>query len=654
MLSSQSSKRHHNTFKEISMENPDCSNQESNNFQPMEGNIELILRAHNVKKVVDYRLDNGKRFYKVKWESSWEDEDTLTNYQSLVNQFWSFIDRVKFEDHHPSRKKPRLGGEFEKENTTNFQFVDYPSDGNQRKSSSDEGPHCDSSKLTTLAEVTHNQRTALNSPLGQHITKDKDGNVVVHVQPGEIPKQIILNRPAVSLSTKTALKKVKKEENKIFFCRDCQRGFSRRDMCARHERLHTKEFCYFCNICAQGFMRRYVLVRHLSRVHQTDDINQILTTKKQRRDGIKKEKSLVTSPTQSEKSNMGEDLKAKIEFQANTTEESMLKEQKIQVIEAYKLNEEGVVDPGSLQKIYFSGSSVVVRNEKGEHSGGDGANEIVVVRGDHMEGSPDDIINSDDLTLQHDVIQITSQDESNEQNTDHVLNIHPDQQNATEQLIAMQTQHHNAASQIITIQREENTDQIIHFEPEDQENVDQVIHMETDEQRNEDQTIRIHQTQHNLDELRALQREHQNEDQMITIQNDADHIIIQQDPNNPDRMIAIQRHNHEENADHQENSDEQFIDSTDQQHYEEVGSQQILVAVSENQHTEGSRIVQSNGEALHQSDEQHNNDHVKQESNQEEEPNMGAYVNQETNDYQTAYVSSTSSVENSEQANDMK
>ena len=61
-------------------------------FQPS-GNTEKL-----VKKVVDYKLLNGKRYYKVKWKCTWEVEDSLLPAQDLVDQFWGFVNRVKSED----------------------------------------------------------------------------------------------------------------------------------------------------------------------------------------------------------------------------------------------------------------------------------------------------------------------------------------------------------------------------------------------------------------------------------------------------------------------------------------------------------------------------------------------------------------------------
>ncbi|XP_002157333.4 homeobox protein 4 isoform X1 [Hydra vulgaris] len=78
-----------------------------------QGNKLFIMRpgGHDIKKVVDFRLDNGKRYYKVKWESSWEPEDNLLDYQVFLDQFWDFVNRVKSDQNllnQPQRKKPRI------------------------------------------------------------------------------------------------------------------------------------------------------------------------------------------------------------------------------------------------------------------------------------------------------------------------------------------------------------------------------------------------------------------------------------------------------------------------------------------------------------------------------------------------------------------
>ena len=48
------------------------------------------------KKVVDCKLDeDGKQFYKVKWESTWEPAENLRTCQHLVDEFWSFLFNAK-------------------------------------------------------------------------------------------------------------------------------------------------------------------------------------------------------------------------------------------------------------------------------------------------------------------------------------------------------------------------------------------------------------------------------------------------------------------------------------------------------------------------------------------------------------------------------
>ena len=94
------------------------------------------------------------------------------------------------------------------------------------------------------------------------------------------------------------LKRASRSTEKIFFWQLCSRGFTRRDMSIRHERVHTKDFCYFCAICEQGFMRRYVLIKHLKRIHNSDDVTHVLTTKKQRRDGVRNYKTPLSNREQ--------------------------------------------------------------------------------------------------------------------------------------------------------------------------------------------------------------------------------------------------------------------------------------------------------------------------------------------------------------------
>lgn len=53
-------------------------------------------------------FQDGKRYYKVKWESSWECEENLGDYQDLVDQFWDFVKRVSNEEDAEVQSRKRV------------------------------------------------------------------------------------------------------------------------------------------------------------------------------------------------------------------------------------------------------------------------------------------------------------------------------------------------------------------------------------------------------------------------------------------------------------------------------------------------------------------------------------------------------------------
>ncbi|XP_066912291.1 uncharacterized protein [Clytia hemisphaerica] len=82
-------------------------------------NYLFISSNKEAKRVIDTKVQNGKRYYKVKWESSWEAEDSVGEYQDLVDQFWNFVKRVSSDDGAEDlQKKSALSEEDGQEEST--------------------------------------------------------------------------------------------------------------------------------------------------------------------------------------------------------------------------------------------------------------------------------------------------------------------------------------------------------------------------------------------------------------------------------------------------------------------------------------------------------------------------------------------------------
>ena len=290
-----------------------------------------------VKKVIDYKLLNGKRYYKVKWECTWELEDSLLSCQGLVDQFWNFVNRVKSEDSPiPLHEKSQF----------NENIICMKGKNIERNNCSDDVSHQiihhekpkpnelqDSQKLNSDTFHTNDdviRETTVNiKPAG------KEGNMV---DENNLPSMVTINPPRQALQISCAkdgigtpglpqhpssvfkrsygIRDGNSDENynqphevidlkmqrphlngngvggeeRRFQCHVCGMAFKRKDMCKRHLRTHTNDCCYFCSICKKGFIRRYVLMKHLNKDHQTNDQTKILSTKRRRRDDVKQEK----------------------------------------------------------------------------------------------------------------------------------------------------------------------------------------------------------------------------------------------------------------------------------------------------------------------------------------------------------------------------
>jgi len=68
--------------------------------------------SFGIRKIVDCKTgEDGRQFYKVKWEPTWEPADNLASCQHLIDEFWSFVNRVKAHEQRAvtqHRKRPRL------------------------------------------------------------------------------------------------------------------------------------------------------------------------------------------------------------------------------------------------------------------------------------------------------------------------------------------------------------------------------------------------------------------------------------------------------------------------------------------------------------------------------------------------------------------
>lgn len=254
-------------------------------------NYVVVSTPHTreAKKVIDYKVYNGKRYYKVKWESSWEPEDSLTEYQDLVDQFWQFVKRVSSEEKdEQGRKRPRLSDEdVQDDNDTSI--------GNSEDDIPIKG-------TITLSEGVKLQESGNFYRLTQDKDDSEQDDGTIFIVQGNQPTHIIKNRahkgnvhviglqhepkPAATVKKPVRISDenlLKADDDRKFPCQVCGMTFRRNDIKRRHEITHSKEYRYFCAICGKGFIRRYVLVKHLARDHNSTDSGKIVYQKNKKK-----------------------------------------------------------------------------------------------------------------------------------------------------------------------------------------------------------------------------------------------------------------------------------------------------------------------------------------------------------------------------------
>uniref|UniRef100_A0A7M5TS78 C2H2-type domain-containing protein n=1 Tax=Clytia hemisphaerica TaxID=252671 RepID=A0A7M5TS78_9CNID len=254
-------------------------------------NYLFISSNKEAKRVIDTKVQNGKRYYKVKWESSWEAEDSVGEYQDLVDQFWNFVKRVSSDDGAEDlQKKSALSEEDGQEEST------IPN-------SEDETP---SKGAITLSDCVKLQESGNFYRLTQ-VNKESDDERPIFIVQGNQPQMKRKKGNVHVIGLQHEPKQAKKqrtddpskgEDDRRFPCMVCGMAFRRNDIRRRHEITHSKEYRYFCAICGKGFIRRYVLVKHLTRDHNTNDSQKIVYQKNTKKeDDIIKMPSALESPT---------------------------------------------------------------------------------------------------------------------------------------------------------------------------------------------------------------------------------------------------------------------------------------------------------------------------------------------------------------------
>lgn len=65
--------------------------------------------SFGIRKILDCKItDGGEQMYKVEWEATWENADTLSSCQHLLDEFWSLVNKAKANEKASQHCKEKL------------------------------------------------------------------------------------------------------------------------------------------------------------------------------------------------------------------------------------------------------------------------------------------------------------------------------------------------------------------------------------------------------------------------------------------------------------------------------------------------------------------------------------------------------------------
>ncbi|XP_076821527.1 uncharacterized protein LOC143468287 [Clavelina lepadiformis] len=92
----------------------------------------------------------------------------------------------------------------------------------------------------------------------------RNSHVEYNISPKDLPVKIITNGECSTRKVKCALKIVKNDIRKHFYCAVCNKSFSRKSTLQNHLRNHAGIRPFQCNVCRKSFSCSSVLKQHLS------------------------------------------------------------------------------------------------------------------------------------------------------------------------------------------------------------------------------------------------------------------------------------------------------------------------------------------------------------------------------------------------------
>ncbi|XP_066922011.1 zinc finger protein 699-like [Clytia hemisphaerica] len=221
--------------------------------QDDERHIEITIGDPVADKVIDSCVGtDNRRYYKVKWQATWEPEDELlVKYQNLIEDYW----KVTVQEQNELEHKNLINNLFE--NVT-------PGEGNE-----DIKPNID--KLN-VGKRSGEAETSGSGGGGEQMVQDTDAdgheNALTAYKQVNSPEHKISDEPVLITDSKPPpLKNVEKVTDELpHKCDECTRSYSTLRKLKDHQRkLHTNLGLYQCSECPKQFNTKRSLQMHMNR-----------------------------------------------------------------------------------------------------------------------------------------------------------------------------------------------------------------------------------------------------------------------------------------------------------------------------------------------------------------------------------------------------
>lgn len=198
-----------------------------------------------MQKVIDHKTDqNGRVFYKVQWEPTWEPAESLNTCQTLIDEFWSSVNKAG----KPLKRKHTSNTSRSEENM--FQAAE--------------------SNFKADVENVENIKKLITAPFETSLASVKSESKVAHDQV-DCDMSAIGRGLSPGASSTKALHYIENFDNPyvrlVVVCKICSKEQSLKfsGNWKQHFMTHVSddEKPHKCSVCGKCFIHNYLLVKHL-------------------------------------------------------------------------------------------------------------------------------------------------------------------------------------------------------------------------------------------------------------------------------------------------------------------------------------------------------------------------------------------------------